>query len=347
MSLRLWPRRCACSISSPTARASSSRVPGGMDVDLGVLGVVAVGEQRLAEAAFIVGDEMRGGAEDMRGRAVVALQPDDGRARKILVEAQDVVDLGAAPAIDRLVVVADAADIYLLLIVSLTAVRRFARRGLRGGGAGRPTPGRASRPSAGRPATCRLRPLRQQPQPQILRGVGVLVLVDEDVSEAAVVVLQHIGILAEDADRMAQKVAEIAGVERLQPLLIGLVELAALAVAEAPRIALRNVLRGRAPCSSSRRSSWRTGAPASACRRGSRPGSAASQADESSVSRMVKSVFSPASSAWRRKSLTPIEWKVPSHGMPSTLPSPISMPMRCFISRAALLVKVTARICEG
>ena len=32
--------------------------------------------------------------------------------------------------------------------------------------------------------------------------------------------------------------------------------------------------------------------------------------------------------------------------MPSTA-SPTSRPMRCFISRAALLVKVTARICEG
>ena len=32
--------------------------------------------------------------------------------------------------------------------------------------------------------------------------------------------------------------------------------------------------------------------------------------------------------------------------MPSTA-SPTSTPMRCFISRAALLVKVTARICEG
>ena len=38
-------------------------------------------------------------------------------------------------------------------------------------------------------------------------------------------------------------------------------------------------------------------------------------------------------------------WKVPSQGMPSTAP-PTSAPMRSFISRAALLVKVTARICE-
>ena len=42
----------------------------------------------------------------------------------------------------------------------------------------------------------------------------------------------------------------------------------------------------------------------------------------------------------------PIEWKVPSHGMPST-PEPTSMPMRSFISRAALLVKVTDRISDG
>ena len=33
---------------------------------------------------------------------------------------------------------------------------------------------------------------------------------------------------------------------------------------------------------------------------------------------MVKSLFSPTSSAWRRRIFTPIEWKVPSHGMPST-----------------------------
>ena len=39
----------------------------------------------------------------------------------------------------------------------------------------------------------------------------------------------------------------------------------------------------------------------------------------------------------------PIEWKVPSHGMPSTA-WPSIWPSRSFISRAALLVKVTDRI---
>src|SRR5690606_15014924 len=158
------------------------RIPGGVNVDLAVFGVVTIGKKRLAETAFIVGDEMRGRAEDMRGRAVVALQPDDGRAREILVEAQDVVDLGTAPAIDRLVVVAVAADIYLLLVFAHGPFRRLRRLALRGGGlAGRRPVGLAA---VGRKVVAPgLRPLRQQPQPQILRGVGVLVFVDEDVAE--------------------------------------------------------------------------------------------------------------------------------------------------------------------
>ena len=86
-------------------------IPGGMHGDLGILRVGPVGEQRLAEAAFIVGDQVRGGAEYVGRGAIVAFQADDGGAREILVEAQDVVDLGAAPAVDRLVVVADAADV--------------------------------------------------------------------------------------------------------------------------------------------------------------------------------------------------------------------------------------------
>ena len=42
----------------------------------------------------------------------------------------------------------------------------------------------------------------------------------------------------------------------------------------------------------------------------------------------------------------PIEWKVPSQGMPSAT-GPTRAPTRSFISRAALLVKVTARMLEG
>ena len=85
----------------------------------------------------------------MRGRAVILLEPDDLRRREILLEAQDVADLGAPPAVDRLVVVADAAEIAMAL--------------------------------------------RQQPQPQILRDVGVLILVDQDVAEALLILGEDVG----------------------------------------------------------------------------------------------------------------------------------------------------------
>src|SRR6185295_17520304 len=49
--------------------------------------------------------------EDVAGGAIVALEPDHLGAGEVLLEAQDVVDLGAAPAVDRLVVVAYAADV--------------------------------------------------------------------------------------------------------------------------------------------------------------------------------------------------------------------------------------------
>ncbi len=123
---------------------------------------------------------------------------------KSFFEAQDVVHFRAAPAINRLVVIANAADIL-----------QFA-----------------------------LWPLRQQTQPHILRRVGVLILIDEDIAETLVVFLQYIRVLSEHIDRMQQKVAEVAGIERLQAGLIGGIEFAALAVGEGAGIALGNL--GRA-----------------------------------------------------------------------------------------------------
>src|SRR5712692_9487415 len=55
---------------------------------------------------------MRGGGEDVAGGAVVAFEPDNLGAGEVVLEAQDVVDLRPPPAIDRLVVVADAADVF-------------------------------------------------------------------------------------------------------------------------------------------------------------------------------------------------------------------------------------------
>src|SRR5947207_10588596 len=70
---------------------------------------IGTGPQGLAEAAAVVRDDTDGGGEDLRGRAVILFEPDDQRSREIALEFEDVANLGAAPAVDRLIVVADAA----------------------------------------------------------------------------------------------------------------------------------------------------------------------------------------------------------------------------------------------
>ena len=90
------------------------------------------------------------------------------------------------------------------------------------------------------------RPLREQAQPQVLRRICILIFVDEDVFELAVIFFQNIRIRPEDTDRMAEQIAEIASVQRRQPVLIGLKELAALAVGEGAGVALRNFCRAQA-----------------------------------------------------------------------------------------------------
>ena len=78
--------------------------------------------------------------EDLRRRAIVLLEPNDGGVREILVEVEDVPNVGAAPAVDRLIVVADDADVAVLAAEQLDQL--------------------------------------------VLRAVGVLILVDEDVAKA-------------------------------------------------------------------------------------------------------------------------------------------------------------------
>ena len=59
-----------------------------------------------------MGDEIRSGRQDVPGRSVIALKPDNLGARKIMFETENVVDLRAAPAVDRLIVVADTTDVF-------------------------------------------------------------------------------------------------------------------------------------------------------------------------------------------------------------------------------------------
>ena len=171
-------------------------VPDAADADL--VAHLAVGMQRLAEPALVMGDQAGGGGEDMAGGAVVALQPDDPGAGKIALEAQDVADLRPAPAIDRLVVVADAAEIA--------------------------------------PA------LGQQAQPEILRDIAVLILVHQDVAELLLILGQDLRLLGEERQIVQQQIAEIAGVQIAQALLILAVE------AERDAVGIIRLLAPRSPC---------------------------------------------------------------------------------------------------
>ena len=88
--------------------------------------------------------------------------------------------------------------------------------------------------------------LRQEPKPQILRDVRVLILVDEDVSKPPLILRQHVLMLPKDRDHVEQQVAEIDGVQRFQPGLIGGVKLAA-PVVEQRMIRRRDLVRRDRP----------------------------------------------------------------------------------------------------
>jgi hypothetical protein len=160
---------------------------------------LSAGPQRLAEAAAVVGDDAGGGGEDLGGRAVILLEPDDQRAGEIALEFEDVADLGAAPAVDRLVVVADAAQILVLL--------------------------------------------RQQPQPQILRDVGVLVLVDQQVTEAALIAGEDLGVGGEQRQIVQQQIAEIDRVHGREAFLIVAVERDGTPIGVVARVSRRHLVR--------------------------------------------------------------------------------------------------------
>ena len=75
------------------------------------IAALAGGAEDLLAAAEVVSDQAVGGVEDGVGGAVVLLQADDLRVWEKALEFEDVGDFRAAPAVDRLVVVADDADV--------------------------------------------------------------------------------------------------------------------------------------------------------------------------------------------------------------------------------------------
>ena len=64
--------------------------------------------------SVLLRDHGAGGFQDVFGRAVILLQADDHGARKIALEIQNVADVRAAPAVDRLILVAHHGDVVAL-----------------------------------------------------------------------------------------------------------------------------------------------------------------------------------------------------------------------------------------
>ena len=114
-----------------------------------------VGPELLVGPLGVPRDDGVGRVEDQLGRAVVLLELDDRRVRVVALEVEDVPDVGAAPAVDRLVVVADDGEVAVL-------------RG-------------------------------ERPDPEVLRPVRVLVLVDVEVAPAILVAGEDVGRLVEQA----------------------------------------------------------------------------------------------------------------------------------------------------
>src|SRR6266853_4177582 len=69
------------------------------------------GPEPFADALGVVRDHAAGGFEDGLGGAVVLLQANGDRARKIALEVEDIPDIGPAPAVDGLVLIAHYTDI--------------------------------------------------------------------------------------------------------------------------------------------------------------------------------------------------------------------------------------------
>jgi hypothetical protein len=84
-------------------------------LDEGDLGAFLVfGPEVFLFALGVLGDEGGGGAEDDLGGAVVLLEEDDLGVGVELLEFEDVLDVGAAPAVDGLVGVAGGADVFVV-----------------------------------------------------------------------------------------------------------------------------------------------------------------------------------------------------------------------------------------
>ncbi|MDH6590726.1 hypothetical protein M2165_000615 [Variovorax sp. TBS-050B] len=154
-----------------------------------------VGAQVLAQALLVVADELVGRIEDVAVAAVVLLQLDLVLHVELAHEVRHVAHARAAEGVDALVVVAHGDH-------AVGTRHEAARDGV----------------------------AREHLDPGVLQAVGVLELVDQDVAEAALVVLAHRLVVAQQLVAAQHQFAEVDHAFALALLLVELVELDFLAV---------------------------------------------------------------------------------------------------------------------
>ena len=101
-------RSISPAIQRPSSRSSARQVHAYL------LAVVRAGEQLLLLAVLVVRDDGVGRGQHVAHAAVVLFQLHRVRVRVVLLELQDVADVGATPAVDGLVVVAHHHDVLVL-----------------------------------------------------------------------------------------------------------------------------------------------------------------------------------------------------------------------------------------
>ena len=159
--------------------------------------------QLLRLASLVVGDDGVGRVEDGLRGAVVLFEHDGPRVGEILLEVLDVADVGAAERVDGLVGVAHHGDPR--------------RAGSSGGGTGLyALRGRVRSSSSTLPRV----DAGEFAHEHVLRVVGVLVLVNEDVAESVMVVLGHVRMVTQQFDGAHDQVVEVDGVGEREPMLV-------------------------------------------------------------------------------------------------------------------------------
>ena len=159
-----------------------------------LLAALLIGPQPLFLAVAVAADDRRCGIEDHLGRSVVLLEPHRRGVGKIVLEVEDVAQVGAAPLVDRLIRIADNGEILV---------------------------------DAGE--------LLDQ---QILRPVGVLVLVDHHEAELLRVEIADALAAGDQVERLEQQIVEIERAGLGERAAIEIVDLADLRVTDVPAGAL-------------------------------------------------------------------------------------------------------------